>query len=70
MIAYEGPYEGVATSAIVAAAGGVVDLQTTLAMSSADIQHASAKAGPVAADFKAAHCPGQESTAPSRTMHN
>jgi uncharacterized protein with GYD domain len=70
MIVSEGPYEGVATSAIVAAAaGGVVDLKTTLAMSSADIQHASAKAGPVVAHFEAAPSSGRESTAPSRTRH-
>jgi uncharacterized protein with GYD domain len=55
MIVSEGPYEGVATSVIVAAAaGGVTNLKTTLAMTSADMQQASAKAGPVAAHFKAA----------------
>ncbi|WP_457092399.1 GYD domain-containing protein [Microvirga sp. P5_D2] len=69
-IVSEVPYEGVATSATVAAAaGGVVDLKTTLAMSSADMQQAFAKAGLLAAHFKAAHCSGRESTAPSRTMH-
>jgi uncharacterized protein with GYD domain len=55
MIVSEGPYEGVATSAIIAAAaGGVADLKTTLAMTSADMQQAFAKAGPIAARFKAA----------------
>jgi len=50
MIASEGPYEGVATSeTVAAAAGGVVDLKTTLAMSSADMQQAFAKAGLLAA---------------------
>jgi uncharacterized protein with GYD domain len=55
MVVSEGPYEGVATSAIIAAAtGGVADLKTTLAMTSADMQQAFAKAGPIAARFKAA----------------
>jgi len=60
MIVSEGPYEGVATSAIVAsAAGGVVDLKTTLAMTSEDMRHAFAKAGAIAKHFKAA---GAQST--------
>ncbi len=55
MIVSEGPYEGVATSVIVAAAaGGVTNLKTTLAMTSADMQQAFARARPVAAHFKAA----------------
>lgn len=55
LIISEGPYEGVATSVIVAAAGGgVTDLKTTLAMSSAEMKNAFAKAGPVAASFRSA----------------
>jgi hypothetical protein len=51
----EGPYEGVATSVIAAAAaGGVVDLKTTLAMSSEEMKQAFTKAGPVGARFKPA----------------
>ena len=62
-------YEGVATSAIVAAAAtGVVDLKTTFAMRSADMQQAFARAGPVAAHFNAAHCSGRESTTAFPTM--
>jgi uncharacterized protein with GYD domain len=55
MVISEGPYEGVATSVIIAAAtGGVADLKTSLAMSSAEMKHAFEKAGPVAARFRAA----------------
>ena len=55
LIVSEGPYEGVATSAIVASAtGGVAEMKTTLAMTSADMRQAFAKAGQVAARFKAA----------------
>ena len=55
LIVSEGPYEGVAASVIVAAAGGgVTDLKTTLAMSSSDMKAAFAKAGPIAASFKSA----------------
>lgn len=55
LVISEGPYEGVATSVIVAAAGGgVTDLKTTLAMTSAEMKAAFAKAGPVAASFRAA----------------
>jgi uncharacterized protein with GYD domain len=55
MVISEGPYEGVATSVVVAAAGGgVTDLRTMLAMTSADMQQAFAKAGPIAARFKSA----------------
>ena len=55
MIISEGPFEGVATSAIVgAAAGGVTDLKTSLAMTSGDMKSAFVKAGPVVAAFKAA----------------
>ena len=55
LVISEGPYEGVATSVIVAAAGGgVTDLKTTLAMTSADMKSAFAKAGPIAASFRAA----------------
>lgn len=55
LIVSEGPYEGVATSVIIAAAsGGVTDLKTSLAMTSADMKVAFEKAGPVAAGFRAA----------------
>jgi uncharacterized protein with GYD domain len=55
LIISEGPYEGVATSVLVAAAGGgVTDLKTTLAMTSTDMKAAFAKAGPVAASFRTA----------------
>ena len=54
LVVSEGPYEGAATSAIIAAAsGGVTDLKTTLAMTSADMKAAFEKAGPLAASFKA-----------------
>ncbi len=53
LVISEGPYEGVATSAIVTAAGGsVTDLKTTLAMTSADMKAAFARAGTVATGFK------------------
>jgi uncharacterized protein with GYD domain len=55
LIISEGPYEGVAVSVIVAAAGGgVKDLKTTLAMTSGDMKNAFAKAGAVAASFRPA----------------
>lgn len=55
MVISEGPYEGVAVTAIVvAASGGVTDLKTTLAMSSSEMKDAFAKAGPIAASFRAA----------------
>jgi uncharacterized protein with GYD domain len=51
----EGSNEGAAVAAIVAAAsGGVTDLKTTLAMTSAEMRSAFAKAGQVAASFRAA----------------
>lgn len=54
LLVSEGPAEGVATSAIIAAAaGGVTDLKTTLAMSSKEMKEAFAKAGPIAASFRA-----------------
>lgn len=53
MVVSEGPYEGVATSAIVAAAsGGVTDLSTSMAMTSAGMKEAFAKARAVAGRFK------------------
>jgi uncharacterized protein with GYD domain len=59
LIVSEGPYEGVATSVIVAAAGGgITDLKTSLAMSSADMKDAFARAGSVAASFKSAGTAG------------
>ncbi len=55
LIISEGPYEGVAVSAIVAAASGAVtDLKTTLAMTSGEMKNSFAKAGTVAAGFRAA----------------
>ncbi|MGO4705362.1 GYD domain-containing protein [Microvirga sp. 2MCAF38] len=55
LVVSEGPYEDAAISAIVAiAGGGVSHLKTTLAMSSSDMKNAFAKAGPIAASFKAA----------------
>lgn len=55
LIVSEGPYEGVTTSTLVAAAtGGVTDLKTTLAITSADMQKAFTKAGSVAAQFRPA----------------
>lgn len=55
MVISEGPFEGVATSAIVAAAGGgATDLKTSLAMTSSEMKNAFAKAGAVAASFKSA----------------
>ncbi len=55
----EGSYEGVAMSVIVAAAGGgVTDLKTTLAMTSADMKAAFAKAGSIATSFRPAGAKG------------
>lgn len=55
LVVSEGPYEGAATSAIIAAAsGGVTDLKTTLAMTSADMKAAFEKAGPIAASYRPA----------------
>lgn len=55
LVISEGPYEGVAISAIVAAGtGGATDLKTTLAMSSREMKEAFAKAGAIVAGFKAA----------------
>jgi uncharacterized protein with GYD domain len=55
LIVSEGPQEGAAVSAIVAAASGAVtDLKTTLAMTSGDMKSAFAKAGAVAASFRPA----------------
>jgi uncharacterized protein with GYD domain len=55
MVISEGPIEGAATASIVAAAGGgVTDLKTSLAMTSADMKNTFANAGPIAASFKSA----------------
>jgi uncharacterized protein with GYD domain len=55
LVISEGPFEGVATSAIVAAAGGgVTDLTTNLAMTSSEMKNAFAKAGALAAGFRSA----------------
>ena len=55
LIVSEGPYEGVAVSVVVAAAGGgVTDLKTVLAMTSGDMKNVFAKAGPIVASFRPA----------------
>jgi uncharacterized protein with GYD domain len=55
LVVSEGPYEGVATSVIVVAAGGgVTDLKTTLAMSSDDMKRAFESAAKIAASFRSA----------------
>lgn len=52
LVVSEGPDEGVVTSTIVvAAAGEVTDLKTTLAIPSSDMKKAFAKAGAVVAKF-------------------
>jgi uncharacterized protein with GYD domain len=58
LVISEGPFEGVATSAIVVtASGGVTDLKTSIAISSGDMQAAFAKAATVVAQFRAAGAP-------------
>lgn len=55
MVISEGPYEGVAvTAVVVAASGGVTDLKTTLALSSGEMKDTFTKAGPIAAAFRSA----------------
>jgi uncharacterized protein with GYD domain len=56
LVISEGPNnEGAAVSAIVAAAtGGVTDVKTTLAMTSAEMKNAFARAGEVAGSFRPA----------------
>ena len=55
MVISEGDFEAMAATAIVAAAGGgVKDLKTSVAMTSADMKNAFAKAGSVAAGFRSA----------------
>lgn len=55
LVISEGPYEGVAVSAIVAAAsGGITDMSTSMAMTSADMKEAFVKAGAIAGKFKPA----------------
>jgi uncharacterized protein with GYD domain len=55
LIVSEGSTEAATTTAIIAAASGrVTDLQTNLAMTSAEMKEAFAKAGPLAADFRPA----------------
>jgi uncharacterized protein with GYD domain len=64
LVISEGPFEGVATSTIVAeASGGVVDMKTELAMTSGGMKEAFTKAGTVAATFKPA------GASPSATAH-
>lgn len=59
LVVSEGPYEGVAVSVIVVAAGGgVTDLKTTLAMTSSQMKDAFARAGAVASGFRAAGSSG------------
>lgn len=51
----EGPIDGAATGVIVAAAGGgVTDLKTTVAMTSAEMKNAFTNAGPIAGSFRSA----------------
>jgi uncharacterized protein with GYD domain len=55
LIVSEGPLDGAAAPAIVAAAGGgVTDLKTTVAMTSADMKNAFIKAGSIASGFRSA----------------
>lgn len=55
LVISEGTNEGAAVAAIVSAAtGGVTDMKTTLAMTTAEMKNALAKAGPVASTFRAA----------------
>ena len=55
LVISEGPNEGVAVAAIVSAAtGGVTDMHTNLAMTSAEMKNAFARAGEVAASFRPA----------------
>jgi uncharacterized protein with GYD domain len=56
LVVTDGPtIEGAAIAAIVAAAGGgVTDVKTTVAMTSAEMKDAFAKAGPIAASFRSA----------------
>lgn len=55
LVISEGPFDGVATSRlVVAASGGVTDLRTTLAMSSAELRDTCARAAGVAAQYRAA----------------
>lgn len=59
LIVSEGPFDGVATSTLVAAAtGGVTDITTTLAMTSAEMRDAFVRAGPLAAQFRPAGTQG------------
>ena len=56
LVVSEGPsFEGAAVSSIIAgASGGVMDLKTTLAMTSAEMKNAFAKAASVSASFRPA----------------
>ena len=55
IVIYEGPLENAAIPAIVTTAGGgVTGLKTTLAMTTAEMKDAFAKAGALAASFKSA----------------
>jgi uncharacterized protein with GYD domain len=55
LVVSEGPFEGAVTSSIVvAASGGVTDLKTTLAINSADMREAFAKAAGVVSHFRSA----------------
>lgn len=55
LVVSEGPFEGAAIPAIVAAAGGgVTDMNTCLAMTSAEMKDSFARAGAVAAKFRSA----------------
>jgi uncharacterized protein with GYD domain len=55
LVVSEGPYEGVAISVIVVAAGGgVTDLKTTLAMSTSEMKAAFESAAKIASTFRSA----------------
>ena len=56
LVIAEGPSAEVAaiSSIVAGAGGGVTDLKTTLAMTSAEMKNAFAKAGPIAASFRSA----------------
>ncbi|KAB1068484.1 GYD domain-containing protein [Methylobacterium planeticum] len=55
LIVSEGPIEGMATSVIVAAAGGAVtDMRTSLALTASEMEGSFARAGALAASYKPA----------------
>ena len=56
LIVSEGPsvQDGAVAAIVAAAGGGVSDVKTTMAMTSAEMKNAFAKAGPIAASFRSA----------------